>query len=188
MSASFKLTRAGAGEARQRTGDLLAAYADAYSVDPGDRKVAAFGGRLGKAVERPGFELALACGGGYAVAGFAFGYPLPAGDSYWWTGLRPEPAPGFTAETGTRTFVLAEIEVRRAVQGGGVGRRLHDLLLWGRPEERATLAVNPGSADAHAVYRRWGWDPAGQVPGSSGDYFDAYDLFVLSLRDQAGRR
>lgn len=188
MSTSLEFTRAGSEAARQRTGELLAAYADAYGVDPGDRKVSAFGDRLQRAAERPGFELALAGGDGYAVTGFAFGYPLPDGDTHWWAGLRPEPASGFAVETGTRTFVLAEIEVRRSLQGGGIGRRLHDLLLDGRPEERATLAVNPGSEDAHAVYQRWGWDLAGQVPGSSGDYFDAYDLFVIPLRDQAGRR
>ena len=188
MSESFEFTRAGAEEARQRTEDLLSAYADAYGVAPGDRKVSAFGERLGKAAERPGFEMVLGRGGGHAVAGFAFGYPLPAGDTHWWAGLRPEPAPGFVVETGARTFVLAEIEVRRSLQGAGLGRRLQDLLLSGRAEERATLAVNPGSKDAHAVYRRWGWEPTGQVPGNSGDYFDAYDLFVLSLADQAGRR
>lgn len=188
MSASFEFTQAGSEAARQRTDDLLAAYADAYGVAPGDRKVSAFGDRLRRAAGRPGFELTLAGGGGYAVAGFAFGYPLPDGDSHWWAGLRPEPSPGFAVETGARTFVLAEIEVRRALQGGGVGRRLHDLLLGGRPEERATLAVNPASDTAHAVYERWGWELAGQVPGSSGDYFDAYDLFVIPLRDQAGRR
>ena len=168
--------------------DLRAAYADAYGVDAGDRKVSAFGDRLLRAVERPGFELVLACGRGHPVAGFAFGYPLPDGDTPWWAGLRPEPAPGFAVETGARTFVLAEIEVRRSLQGGGIGRRLHDLLLGARPEERATLAVNPASDTAHVVYEGWGWELAGQVPGSSGDYFDAYDLFVIPLRDQAGRR
>lgn len=188
MSVSIEFTQAGPEGARQRTDDLLGAYADAYGADPGDRKVAAFGDRLRRAAERPGFELALACGGGYAVAGFAFGYPLPDGDTHWWAGLRPEPAPGFAVETGARTFVLAEIEVRRSLQGGGIGRRLHDLLLGGRAEERATLAVNPASGTAHAVYQRWGWELAGQVPGSSSDYFDAYDLFVIPLRDQAGRR
>jgi GNAT superfamily N-acetyltransferase len=120
--------------------------------------------------------------------GFAFGYPLPNGDAHWWAGLRPEPPEGFAAKTGARTFVLAEIEVRGSLQGGGVGRRLHDLLLGGRAEERATLAVNPASEAAHAVYQRWGWEMVGQVPGSSGDYFDAYDLFVIALQDQAARR
>ncbi len=187
MPASFEFTQAGSEAAQQRTDDLLAAYADAYGVDPGDQKVSAFGDRFRRAVKRPGFGLALACGGGYTVAGFAFGYPLPDGDTHWWAGLRPEPAPRFALETGARTFVLAEIEVRRALQGGGVGHGLHDLLLGGRPEERATLAVNPSSDTAHAVYEHWGWELAGQVPGSSGDYFDAYDLFVISLRDQAGR-
>jgi GNAT superfamily N-acetyltransferase len=168
--------------------DLLAAYGDAYGVDPSDRKVAAFGERLRRAAERRGFEIALACDGRDATVGFAFGYPLPEGDTHWWAGLRPEPAEGFKAESGTRTFVLAEIEVRRSFQGGGVGRQLHDLLLGGRKEERATLAVNPGADMAHEIYRRWGWSPAGQVPGSSGDYFDAYDLFVMPLPGEAGRR
>jgi hypothetical protein len=108
VSASIEFKRAGSEEARQRTDDLLAAYADAYGVDPGDRKVSAFGGRLGQAAERPGFELALASGDGHAVAGLAFGYPLPEGDAHWWAGLRAEPPAVFAAETGTRTFVLAE--------------------------------------------------------------------------------
>jgi len=141
-----------------------------------------------RALDRPGFEAAAASSPDGIVAGFAFGYPLPEGDARWWAGLRPEPEAGFADETGTRTFVLAEIEVRRARQGAGTGRRLHDLLLGGRMEERATLAVNPTADSAHAIYRRWGWELAGQVPGNSGDYFDAYDLFVMPLRGEAGRR
>jgi len=113
---------------------------------------------------------------------------LAAGDTHWWAGLRPKPEGGFAVETGSRTFVLAEIEVRRAFQGGGVGRRLHDLLLSGRSEDRATLAVNPAADRSHAIYRSWGWELAGQVRGSSGEYFDAYDLFVISLGSMAGRR
>ncbi|MGH3246471.1 MAG: hypothetical protein ACRDOI_09695 [Trebonia sp.] len=166
---------------RAKADGLLAAYADAYGVDPGDGKAAAFGSRLERALGRPGFEAAVASGPDGAVGGFAFGYPLPEGDARWWAGLRPEPAAGFAVETGARTFVLAEIEVRRAFQGTGTGRRLHDLLLGGRAEERATLAVNPAADAAHAIYRRWGWESAGQVPGSSGDWFDAYDLFVVPL-------
>jgi GNAT superfamily N-acetyltransferase len=187
MLAPLEFVRAGREMAVQRTADLCAAYADAYGVEPRDQKVDAFRDRLARTVERPGFEVVLACGSAGDVEGFAFGYPLPADDAYWWVGLRPEPVAGFTAESGSRTFVLAEIEVRREYQGGGVGRRLHDLLLEGRREDRATLAVNPGAQAPHEIYRRWGWSPAGQVPGSSGDYFDAYDLLVLELRGQESR-
>jgi len=184
--AEFQRSDAKAAEAR--VDDLLPVYADAYGAEVGDRKVTAFADRLAGALRRPGFEVALASMNGAGLVGFAFGYPLPAGDTHWWAGLRPEPAAGFAVETGSRTFVLAEIEVRRAFQGSGVGRSLHDLLLTGRMEERATLAVNPTADRMHAIYRSWGWELAGQVPGSSGDYFDAYDLFVISLGSVAGRR
>jgi hypothetical protein len=50
---------------------------------------------------------------GAELVGFAFGYSLqPEGG--WWDGLSPEPPEGFIEETGSRTVVLSEIEVRRA--------------------------------------------------------------------------
>ncbi|MBO0802827.1 MAG: hypothetical protein J2P25_07100 [Nocardiopsaceae bacterium] len=186
MPMPLEFTRAGRDAAIRQAAGICAAYADAYGVRADDRKVSAFRNRLARAVKRPGFEVALA-GRGPDVAGFAFGYPLPGDDTYWWAGLRPEPPEGFTAETGSRTFVLAEIEVRKEHQGGGVGRQLHDLLLGSRHEQRATLAVNPGAETPHEIYQHWGWSLAGQVPGSSGDYFDAYDLFVLELQGQDTR-
>lgn len=160
---------------------ICAAYADAYGVTPGESKTDAFRLRASRALERPGFELVTAFNE-KAIIGFAFGYPLPAGDTYWWNGLRPHRECGFAEETGQRTFVLAEIEVRRTWQNLGVGKRLHDELLAGRNEERATLASNPKASETHAIYRKWGWQRVGQVPGSSGDYFDAYDLYILPLR------
>lgn len=156
-------------------------YADAYSVAPGERKTDAFRVRASRALKKPGFELVTVLHDN-EIIGFAFGYPLPAGDTYWWNGLRPHREEGFAEETGQRTFVLAEIEVRQAWQSRGVGKRLHDELLAGRNEERATLASNPKAGETHAIYRNWGWQRVGQVPGSSGDYFDAYDLYILPLR------
>jgi len=186
--AAVEFQRSGPKTAQARVDDLLAVYADAYEAEVGDRKVTAFGDRLARAQQSPGFDAALASTRADGLVGFAFVYPLADGDTHWWAGLRPEPEAGFADETGSRTFVLAEIEVRRAFQHGGIGRRLHDLLLTGRVEERATLAVNPAADVSHAIYRSWGWELAGQVPGSSGDYFDAYDLFVISLGSLAGRR
>jgi hypothetical protein len=188
VPAAVEFQRSGPETAQARTDDLLVVYADAYGAEVGDRKVTAFADRFARAQRRSGFEVAFAVTPDAGLVGFAFGYSLSAGDTRWWAGLRPEPEAGFVIETGSRTFVLAEIEVRQTFQGGGVGRGLHDLLLAGRSEERATLAVNPAADTAHAIYRSWGWELAGQVPGSSGDYFDAYDLFVISLSSAAGRQ
>jgi GNAT superfamily N-acetyltransferase len=159
--------------------ELCDVYADAYGVEPATDKTSAFHGRASKQFDRPGFSLVTAQVEGRFI-GFAFGYTLPEGDTYWWKGLEPEPAAEFTAETGSRTFVLSEIEVRRAWQGEGVGRAVHDALLIGRQEERATLATGPDAA-SQPVYLGWGWQKVGRVPGAGGDYYSAYDLFVISL-------
>ncbi|MGH3735755.1 MAG: GNAT family N-acetyltransferase [Micromonosporaceae bacterium] len=158
--------------------DLCDAYADAYGAEPTEEKTSAFRNRAAKQLKRPGFDLVAARVGG-SLVGFAFGYTLQP-DTHWWDGLEPEPQEGFSAENGKRTLVLSEIEVRRAWQDKGLGRTLHDELLKGRTEERATLATGPDHA-AQAVYERWGWQNVGRVPGVSGEYYSAYNLFVLPL-------
>jgi hypothetical protein len=162
--------------------DICAVYADAYGQVPGEdnvTKVAAFRNRATKALDRPGYELVTAYAGS-GLAGFVFGYTLPS-DTHWWGDLQPEPSAEFLREDGARTFVLAEIEVGKHWQGSGVGRTLHDELLRGRTEQRATLATGPGADAARAIYERWGWQKVGMVPGTPGDYFSAYTLFVLPL-------
>lgn len=159
--------------------DLDEVYADAYGVEPDGEKSSAFRSRAANQFDRAGFALVTAHSGDRLV-GFAFGYTLPTGDKYWWKGLEPGPAEGFATETGSRTFVVSEIEVRGEWQGKRVGRAVHDALLDRRPEERATLATGP-DAQAQPVYERWGWRRAGRVPGSDGEYHSAYDLFVISL-------
>ncbi|MFE0421150.1 GNAT family N-acetyltransferase [Streptomyces sp. NPDC058953] len=159
--------------------ELCDVYADAYGVAPGGKKTVAFRERAEKQFTRPGFALVTARANGELV-GFVFGYPLPLGDTYWWDGVRPEPAGEFLTETGTRTWVLAEIEVRRSWQSHGVGRALHDAVLASRPENRATLATGP-DAPVRSVYEGWGWGWVGRVPGADDDYYGAYDLFVLGL-------
>ena len=60
---------------------------------------------------------------------------------------------------------------------------MHDLLLKGRPEERATLTVLPAASAAQAAYRKWGWRKVAQkrnpLPGSP--------LFDVMLRNLAQR-
>jgi GNAT superfamily N-acetyltransferase len=165
-------------EASQLLDDLCDAYADAYGVEPTTDKTSAFRGRTLKQLDRPGFDL-VAAHIEEQLVGFAFGYTLGSG-TVWWDGLEPTPTDEFRQEDGARTFVLSEIEVRRAWQEKGVGRELHDALLGRRQEQRATLATGP-DALSQAVYERWGWRKVGRVPGADGDYYSAYDLFVVAL-------
>lgn len=166
-------------EAASLLDELCDTYADAYGVEPGEEKSAAFRHRAEKQFTRPGFALVTARVEGRLV-GFVFGYTLPAGDTHWWGGVQPEPSAEFLEETGSRTWVLSEIEVRRAWQGQGAGRALHDAALGARGEERATLATGP-DAPAQPVYEAWGWRRVGRIPGDEGDYYSSYDLFVLEL-------
>jgi GNAT superfamily N-acetyltransferase len=175
------LTHYDSAEAARLMDELCDVYADAYGVEPDGEKTAAFRTRADKALDRPHYGLLIARDG-VQLIGFAFGYALPAG-SYWWDGLTPAPPEGFTTEDGTRTFALAEIEVRRAWQGKGAGRVLNDAMLAQRREKRATLATGPQANAARSIYEGWGWQPVGKIPGKPGtSYFSEYMLYVLSLR------
>ena len=174
-----------AGEVPALLDEICAAYADAYGAVPGEDitvKTSAFRNRATRALDAPGYSLVAARGDGQLV-GFAFGYRLRP-DRGWWDGLEPEPPAGFSAETGSRTVVLAEIEVRRAWQGKGVGRAVHDAFLSRRSEERATLSTGPNADAARVLYERWGWQQVGRVPGAPEAYYPYYIKYVLPLDDR----
>ena len=119
-------------------------------------------GNAGRFAERfrvqrrqPGFVLAEARHGGYLV-GYASGMPLrPA--TAWWRHLTAPLPEELTAEHPGRTFALAGLLVRASWRRQGIGRALHDLILDGRPEERATLTVLPAATAAQRAFRNWGW-------------------------------
>ena len=162
--------------------EICAVYADAYGHVSGEdiaAKTSAFRERATTALSRQGFELVTARGE-LGMAGFVFGYSLTR-ETHWWDDLSPTPSSGFVEEDGSRTFVLAEIEVGRKWQGSGVGRTLHHEILRGRREKRATLATGPGADVARAIYEGWGWQKIGVVPGTARDYFSEYTLYVLPL-------
>jgi GNAT superfamily N-acetyltransferase len=175
-SGEYEFSHHGSGAAAELLDELCVVYADAYGVGPGE-KVDGFRGRAERAFAAPRFDLVTAYAG-TMLAGFVFGYSLES--DAWWSGLRPEPAAGFTAEDGTRTAVLSEIEVRAELQRRGLGRRLAQEFLTGRVEERATLATGRDVPSRH-VYPRWGWTEVGVVPGPPGSYFSSYRLFILPL-------
>ncbi|WP_208298013.1 GNAT family N-acetyltransferase [Actinophytocola oryzae] len=123
----------------------------------------------------PGFELVAAHADSTPV-GLAFGYALPT-NARWWEGLTTPVDEGFTDETGRRTFALNELMVVPEWQGKGVAHALHDALLGGRTEERATLLVREDNASAQTAYARWGWHKVAKLrPYSDAPHFDALVL------------
>lgn len=144
---------------------LVAVYLDVHADDDSafygeDR----FRRQLSGHMSAPGWEVVTAADDG-DVVGFAYGFPLGA-ETHWWDGLVGKAPEGFTVETGHRTFALSELMVLPAWRGHGLASRLHEELLSGRPEERATLLVRPDNTTAQEIYARWGWHKAAEVrPG-----------------------
>jgi ribosomal protein S18 acetylase RimI-like enzyme len=133
---------------------------------------------------QPGFALAEARHGGYLV-GYASGMPLRPSTS-WWRDLTAPLPPEVTAEHPGRTFALTELLVRASWRRQGIGRELHELLLDGRPEERATLTVPPGASAAQAAFRSWGWRRIARARGdrqghSDGAASSVLDVLLISL-------
>ncbi|MFF5171542.1 GNAT family N-acetyltransferase [Micromonospora sp. NPDC000089] len=93
---------------------------------------------------------------GEDLVGYIYGFPLPAGTS-WWTGIQKPISAGFTDEDGKRTFAISELMVADGWRRRGIARMLHDELLSARVESRATLLADPDNSPAQAAYRSWGW-------------------------------
>jgi GNAT superfamily N-acetyltransferase len=144
-------------QAAAREDELLALHAEVYAAPPyrlhEDGKELAR--RLAVQRRQPGFALAAAWHGGYLV-GYAAGMPLRPSTS-WWRDLTTTLPEDVTAEHPGRTFAVADLLVRAPWRRQGIGAALHDLLLAGRPEERATAAVPPAAGPAQHAFRAWGW-------------------------------
>jgi GNAT superfamily N-acetyltransferase len=159
---TFRLL-AGSGGASENEAELLALRAEVCGDGDGDADGAPAAARQLQVRRRqPGFVLAEARHGGYLVA-YASGLPLRPSTSWWKELTTPLPA-GVTAEHPGRTFALTELLVRASWRRQGIGRALHDLILGGRPEERATLTVPPGAAD-RAGARPGPWRPRARRAG-----------------------
>jgi hypothetical protein len=98
----------------------------------------------------------------------------------WWAGLLEEPEAGFSREDGHRTFALSEIMVLQKLSGKGTAHALHDRLLLGRTEQRATLLVEPDNVRGRRAYLHWGWRKVAQLrPGW--DHAPLFDVLILPL-------
>jgi len=158
--------------ARGSAADLRALADDVYGKDRDPEAV-----RREQVWRRqPGFALAEARHGEFLV-GYASGMPLRPATS-WWRGLTTPLPDDVTTEHAGRTFAVTELLVRAAWRRQGIGRELHELLLDGRGEERATLTVPPGAAAAQAAFRAWGWRKIARTRDDTGPVLD---VLVLDL-------
>jgi GNAT superfamily N-acetyltransferase len=166
---TFGLTRE-RQQAAAHADELQALHAEVYGSPPYglDEDAAAFGRRFTVQSRQPGFVLAEARHGEYLV-GYACGMPLRPSTS-WWNELTTPLPQEVTAEHPGRTFALADLLVRASWRRQGIGRDLHDLILAGRSEERATAAVLPAATPAQRALGSWGWHKVARTrtgPGSA---------------------
>lgn len=138
--------------------------------------------RLLRLLTDPTFGLTVARDSNDVLVGFAYGFTLSAETKRWQELTEPLPA-DVAAEWPGRTFLLFDYAVRAAVRGRGIGRRLHDLLLGSRTEQRATLTVQPTALDTQAIYRHWGWRKVGQLEGGPGAAAPVFDVYLRDHLD-----
>ncbi|HEV3157261.1 MAG TPA: GNAT family N-acetyltransferase [Candidatus Baltobacteraceae bacterium] len=167
--------------------DLCNVYIESFGVsreNSAAKEVAVFRERFPGFCESPGFSLVTAGNGGRMV-GFGYGITLPEKTGWWSGSLTPLPEEIVTERAG-RTFAFIDLAVIPAFQRQGIASQIHDTLLAGRTEERATLTVHAESTVAHAAYAKWGWHSVGQrrnpMPGNP-----LVDIMVKPLQGRSQR-
>jgi hypothetical protein len=169
----------GAGLAVEWFDAICSVYDEVFSVAPFfwlDDESELHRGRLLRLLDDPTFGIVVAYRGDQLV-GFAYGMAVP-GDSTRWSRIHADLDEGSAREWPGRTFMLFDYAVRAEAWGQGVGRVLHDRLLSSRPEERATLAVQPTAVDTKRIYERLGWRMVGTVDGGPGAAAPSFDVYL----------
>lgn len=130
-------------------------------------------------IASPTFTLVTAEAAGELV-GFAYGVALRP-DTQWWSGTA-EPLPyELTTEWNGRTFAIIDLAVREDYRKRGIGRALLDVLLASRPEQRATLTVQPVATDTKEFYEHLGWQQVGATKAPDGAVSPFFDVYLLQL-------
>jgi len=163
-------------QAAAREAELTALHHEVFGSGNAD-----FARRLGVWRRQPGFLLAEARHGGYPV-GYACGLPLRPSTDWWRDLTAPLPAT-VTAEHPGRTFALTQLLVRASWRRQGIAAELHDLILDGRAEERATVRIPPGAAAAQTAFRYWGWTKVARSRGK-GPAAPVYDVLIRPLQSR----
>ncbi|WP_433531666.1 GNAT family N-acetyltransferase [Micromonospora sp. CA-263727] len=155
MIANLMLQTYDSDAAEQLIDELVGLYLEVHSDEGEFYGEDRYRRQLGAHRERTGWQLVTAAVDGELV-GYIYGFPLPP-QTRWWEGIRGDIPAGFTDEDGRRTFAISELLVRARWRRQGMARTLHDRLLGGRTEKRATLLVRPDNTIARRAYDSWGW-------------------------------
>jgi GNAT superfamily N-acetyltransferase len=162
--------------------ELRALYREVYADPPyewGDEHAALFAERFAVQRAQPGFALAEARHGA-ELAGYCFGVTLQPSTPWWQHLLTPLPEDVTTEHPG-RTLAVVELLVRPPWRRQHIAQTMHDMLLRGRPEQRATLTVLPAAQPAQRAYAKWGWSTVAQkrnpLPGSP-----VFDVLIKELK------
>lgn len=168
-------------QAARHLEELTGLYTEVYAEPPyewGSDHAALFAQRFHGQRQQDGFTLIEARDEGQLV-GMGFGVTLLP-NTKWWQNLTTPVGGRVTKEYSNRTFALVELLVRAPWRRRHIARSIHNGLLTGRIEERATLTVLPAAKAAQAAYRNWGWRAVVQkrnpLPGSP-----IFDVMVKEL-------
>jgi ribosomal protein S18 acetylase RimI-like enzyme len=176
--------KTGGERAAAHLDELRGLYAEVYAEPPyewGDEHASLFAERFQAQCRQDGFALVEARQDKDLV-GNIFGLPVRPvnGSSGSWQNLTTALPPEVTAEWAGRTFFIVELLVRAPWRRQHIAEAMHDLLLEGRPEERAVLTALPAATPAQAAYRKWGWRKVAEkhnpLPGSP-----LFDVLVKQL-------
>lgn len=161
--------------------ELRDLYREVYADPPyswGDEHAELFVERFKQQATAEGFALVDARHGDELV-GVIFGVTLGLTTGWWHHLLAPLPD-DVTTERPGRTFAVVELLVRKAWRRQHIAQVLHDHLLHGRSEQRATLTVLPAALPAQSAYAKWGWRKVAEkrnpLPGSP-----VFDVMVRGL-------
>ncbi|MCW2865636.1 MAG: GCN5-related N-acetyltransferase [Actinoallomurus sp.] len=180
-SIAIELHDADGDEAARRLDEYRDVYAEVHAEQPyswGPEYADLFHRRFDAQRQQDGFALVEARVTGTLI-GLGFGVALSP-VSPWWQNLMTPLPPEVTEERPGRTWALADLMVRERWRRLHLAEAIHDRLLDGRPEERATMTVLPSADAAHAAALKWGWEKIGQkrvpLPGAP-----VFDVLVKTL-------
>lgn len=140
--------------------ELVEVYRQAFRPPPyekGENVVRQFNNTLKRHTQRDGFRcVAALTSDGSGLAGFGYGYTSQSGQ-WWHDQVVPKLDPEIVQTWFSNAFEIVELAVRPAMQGRGVGRRLHDELLGPVPHRTAVLSTLDADTRGSRLYRKRGW-------------------------------
>ncbi|WP_329248915.1 GNAT family N-acetyltransferase [Actinoallomurus sp. NBC_01490] len=168
-------------EAARRIDEYHDLYAEIYAGEPyswGPEYAELFQRRFDTHRQQAGFALVEARTTGTLI-GLGYGISLSPAIPWWQNLITPIP-PEVTDEPPGRTWALTELMIGERWRRLHLAEAVHDRLLGGRTEERATTTVLPAATAAQAAVLKWGWEKVGRkrnpLPGAP-----VFDVLVKTL-------